>query len=162
MLTASQTYFAAPAQVQINLTTAADGVVRPQSILTVLKAAITAQLQGTTFVNLTENQTTHQLTFLANSIGQPFDNVAYLYIGQKLAQANKLQDTTLFALLFQGIPNSLDAALASLPEAGIDDAFDAQVLSGVLAHTDAALNTALTAALAPMSSPSSYAATQAS
>lgn len=162
VLAASQTIFYAAAEVEIDLTTAPDRVVRVPSFLTKLQAEVTAQLGSTPLAGLTENTTTHELTFLANSIGESFDNVACLYIAHKLGLANGLQDVTLFGIFYQGIPASLDAALASLPNAGIDDTFDAQVLSGVLAHSDSALGQALTSAIAANVIPASYAAAQAS
>jgi len=162
MIAQSMTYFAAPAQVQINFTTAADGVVRPPSLFTKLTQAAATQLGGIALTSLTENSTTHELQFLASAIGAPFDDVAYLYIAETLAAQNKMQPQTFFGIFYEGIPASLDAALNNLPSSGIDSTFAAQALSGVLAHDDGSLSAVLTDATNANILPASYAAAQAS
>ncbi len=77
-----------------------------------------------------------------------------------MASANKLHDETLFGLFANGVPPNLDAALADLPDAGIDSTFCDQVLSGVLAQSRASLGKMLSAAEAANVLPASYAAIQ--
>ena len=153
----SATMFAAPAQVQINLTTAASGVALPPSTFTQLTNSIAAQLHDTPLASLKENKDVQELTFLANAVGTPFDNVAYLFIATVLGAKNKIQATT-FGLFYEGIPASLDAALSALPDAGIDDAFASQVLTGVLGHSHDSLAQVLTSAVTANILPASYAA----
>ena len=69
VIAASATVFAAAAQIQINLTTAASGVVRKPSVFTNLEAAVAAQLQGTPLSDLKENKDLHELHFLASAAG---------------------------------------------------------------------------------------------
>ena len=64
-----------------------------------------------------------EVTFVANAMGAPFDDVAHLYLARRMAAPNKLNELALYGIFSQGIPAPLDAALADLPEAGIDDAF---------------------------------------
>ena len=156
----SPTVFTAAAQVQIDLTTAASGVVGSPSIFTKIETAVAAQLPDTPLSDLKENKDTHELQFLANAIGVPFDDVAYLFIAHALGTKNGIRDATFFGIFYQGVPASLDAALASLPDAGIDDTFTAQVLSGVLAHSRGSLSQTLTAAVNANILPASYAAAQ--
>jgi len=156
----SATVFAAAAQVVIDLTTAPSGVIRPLSIATNLSSAVTAQLQGVALGDLKENKDTHELQFLANSLEAPFEQVAYLYLANVLATKNKLQEATFLGIFYHGIPAALDAALLALPDAGMDDAFTAQVLTGVVSHSREALSEALTDAVAANILPASYAATQ--
>jgi hypothetical protein len=156
----SRTVYAAAATVQIDFTTAASGIVRSPSIFATLGSNVAAQLKGTPLDGLKENKDTHELRFLANAIRAQFNDVAYLFIARVLAKQNSLRDATLFGIFRQGIPASLDAALASLPDAGIDSAFVAQALSGVLAHSRASLALALTAAVSANVLPASYASTQ--
>src|SRR5450755_212441 len=153
----SEVVFAAPADVQINLTTAPDGVVRVPSVHSTLLAGVTSQLQGVPFPTLKQDKDNRELAFVASAAGTAFDDVAKLYISTRLAAPNKLSDATLFGILSQGIPAPLGAALASLPDAGIDDAFLGQVLTGVLAHSRSTLSGALSAALAANVLPASYA-----
>jgi hypothetical protein len=160
LIAESVTVFAAAAQIQINFTTAANGVLRPPSTFTTISAAVAEQLQGIPLSDLKENKDTHELQFLASAADLSFDDVAYVFIALALGTENKIQDGTFFGIFYQGVPASLDAALASLPDAGIDDAFTAQVLSGVLAHSRAALSQTLTAAVSANVLPASYAATQ--
>jgi Tc toxin complex TcA C-terminal TcB-binding domain/Neuraminidase-like domain/Putative peptidoglycan binding domain/Salmonella virulence plasmid 28.1kDa A protein len=160
VIATSATYPAAPTEVEINLTTATDGVVRSPSSFTTISAAVAGQLQGVPLTDLHENKDTHELQFLASAASLTFDDVAYLYIAESLASKNQIALTTLFGLFHQGIPASLDAALSSLPDAGIDDTFMAQVLSGVLAQSRSSLNEALTPAVNRNVLPASYAATQ--
>jgi hypothetical protein len=143
----SATVFAAPPQTVIDFTTAPDGVIRQPSQYTKLQAAVNAGLQGISLLDLQENSTTHELTFLANSIGVPFGQVAYLYIADQLAQQNGLLPQTLYGLFAEGTPATLNAALADLPDTGIDTAFTTQVFTLVLGRMRATLDAALTAAV---------------
>lgn len=151
---------AAPAQIQIDLTTAADKVVRALSFFTTLNSAIAAQLQDIPLNDLKENKDTHELQFLASAAGVRFDDVAYLFIAHMLGTKNNVCDATFFGIFYQGVPASLDTALAGLPDAGIGDTFTAQVLSGVLAHSRSMLSQVLTAAVNANVLPASYAAAQ--
>ncbi len=161
VLAQSATQFAA-ATVEIDLTTAKDGVVRTPSFFTTLEAQVAAQLQGTPLQDLKQNQDEQDLQFLASSIGAQFNDVAYLFIAHVLGQQEHLQDATLFGIFYQGIPPSLEAALGNLPDSGIDATFMAQVLSSVLTHSDALLAQALTTAVSANVLPASYAGVQAS
>ena len=161
-LATSATVFAAPPQTVIDFTTAPDGVIRQPSQYTKLLAAVTTALHGTSLLDLEENSTTHELTFLANSISVPFSQVAYLYIAYELTQKNGLLPQTLYGLLVEGTPATLDAALADLPDAGIDAAFTTQVFASVLGHIRATLDAALTAAVNADVLPASYANSQSS
>ena len=114
----------------------------------------------TPLVELKQNKDDGEIAFVAKSTGAPFNDVARLYIARRLAPPNKLDELTLYGILSQGIPPPLDTALGQLPDAGIDDAFLAQVLTGVLAHSNTALAQALDAALAGNVLPASYAAKQ--
>ena len=156
----SPTVFAAAAKVQITLTTAASGIVRPTSIFTNIETAVATQLQDTPLSELKENKDNHELQFLASAIGFQFDDVASLFIASVLGTKNKIRAATFFGIFYQGVPASLDAALASLPDAGIDDSFTAQVLTGVLAHSHDSLSQVLTASVNANMLPASYAATQ--
>ncbi len=156
----SATMFAAAAEVEIDLTTAKDGVVRQPSQLTLLQVKVAAQLGRTSLQDLQENKSAHDLQFLANSINASFYDVAYLFIGHKLALQYQLQDATLFGVFYEGIPAPLDAALSNLPDAGIDAVFITQAMSGVLTHSRASLSGALTAAVTANIIPASYAAMQ--
>jgi hypothetical protein len=156
----SATVFKAPAQATINLTTAPSGIVASPSTFTNLQKAVAAQLQGIPLSDLKENKDTHELQFLANAIGFPFSDVAYLFIGNSLGSQNGIRPETFFGIFYEGVPPSLDAALANLPDAGIDATFTAQVLSGVLAHSRDSLSQTLTSALAANVLPASYSAAQ--
>jgi hypothetical protein len=156
----SATVFAAAAQVVIDLTTAPSGIVRPLSTVTNLTSVVTAQLQGVALGDLKENKDTHEIQFLANSLESSFEDVAYLYLANVLGTKNRIQEATFLGIFYHGIPPALDAALLALPDAGIDDAFTTQVLTGVLSHSRAALSEALTDAVAANILPASYAATQ--
>jgi hypothetical protein len=156
----SPVIFAAAATVKINFTTAADGIVRSPSIFTALQAKVLAQLHGTALEDLKENKDTHELRFLASAVGAQFSDVTYLFIAHVLAKQNKLRDETLFGIFEQGVPASLNAALANLPDAGIDSAFTSQVLSGVLSHSRVSLGQTLTAAVNANIVPASYAVSQ--
>jgi Tc toxin complex TcA C-terminal TcB-binding domain/Neuraminidase-like domain/Ubiquitin-activating enzyme E1 FCCH domain/Salmonella virulence plasmid 28.1kDa A protein len=160
LIAQSPTNFAAPATAEIDFTTAANGIVVEPSIYTTLEAEVVKQLAGVAFGELSENKDAHDIQFLASSIGASFDDVAYLFIGLKLGIQYWIRDATFFGIFFQGIPASLNAALASLPDSGIDDTFTAQVLTGVLAHSRDALSQALTAAVSSNVLPASYAAVQ--
>jgi hypothetical protein len=85
----SATVFAAPATVQINFTTAADGVVRSPSIFTTISASVATQLQDTPLGDLKEDKNTHELQFLSNSISFSFDDVAYLFMGHTLGAKSR-------------------------------------------------------------------------
>jgi hypothetical protein len=158
----SSTYFAAPAQIQINFTTAADGMVRTPSIYTTLSTGVAEQLRGIPLSSLEENSDTHELQFLASALAVNFDEVAYLYIAQALGTQNGIRTETFFGILSEGLPASLGAALANLPDSGIDDTFTAQVLSGILGQSDDSLNLVLTDAISANVLPFSYGAAQAS
>jgi hypothetical protein len=152
--------FAAPATVEIDLTTAPDGIVRQPSAYTLLLAAVDAQLHDTPLQDLKENKDTHELRFLASASGQTFADVARLYIARRIALQNALNEATPFGLFSEQLPASLTAALGNLPDAGIDDTFIAQVLAGVLAQSRATLAKALGVALAGNVLPASYAPQQ--
>jgi hypothetical protein len=156
----SATVFAAAAQLEIDLTTAKNGVVRSLSVFANLLAKVTAQLQGTSLADLKENQQVHEIRFVASSIGTSFANVAYLFMAHVLGTQNKLRDETLFGIFYEGIPASLAVALTNLPDAGIDDTFMSQVLTSVLAHLRDSLAAALTTAVDNNVLPASYAAVQ--
>jgi peptidoglycan hydrolase-like protein with peptidoglycan-binding domain len=157
----SATVFTAPAEATINLSTAPGGVVRNPSILTTLSASVTAQLQDIPLSSLKENKDTHELRFLASAAGAQFDDVAYLYIANILGTKYKIQPSTFFGLLHEGVPASLDATLRSLPDTGIDDALTSQVMSGILAQSHNSLLQALNATVAANVLPTSYAGAQA-
>ena len=156
----SATIFAAPAQLEVNLTTASDGVIRPPSRFTTLSASVTAALGGTPLQDLKENKDKRELTFLAKELDLGFADVASLFIAHVLGAANKLRDETLFGLFAKGTPVSLASALKDLPDAGIDNAFTAQVLNGVLAQPRSSLERTLSAAVASNILPASYAGMQ--
>ena len=158
----SVTYFAVPPEMQIGFTTAADGVVRTPSIYTRLSAAVAGQLHRIKLTSLKENSQVHELQFLANAVGTDFNKIAYLYIAQVLGEQHGIRDETFFGIFYEGVPASLRAALANLPDAGIDDTFTAQVLSGILTQSHGSLNQVLTAATASNVLPASYGSVQAS
>jgi hypothetical protein len=160
VIATSQVSFAAPPVVEIDLTTAKDGVVRTPSTYTTLVGLVTAALEGMPLAQLIENKQTHQLSFLAKSIARPFNDVAYLYMAALLGSKESLRDETLFGIFEEGIPASLDAALANLPDAGIDASFISQVMAGVLGQSRATLSAALTTAVGANVLPASYADTQ--
>ena len=154
-------FFAAAANVEIDVTTAPNGVVPTPSAYTLLSGRIANQLLKTPLTDLKENKDNHELDFVANAVAAPFTDVAHLYISRRLATPNKLGELTLFGIFSQGIPAPLDAALADLPDAGIDDAFIAQTLAGVLAHSSPSLARALSVALAANVLPATFATQQA-
>ena len=156
----SAVFFAAAVSVQIDLTTAKSGIVPTLSAHAVLSNQVAGLLLKTPLTDLKQGQGLDELGFVASAIGASFAAVSSLYLAQRIAGANKLNEATLYGLFSLGIPAPLDAALADLPEAGIDDAFNAQVLAGVLAHSRSALALALTSALAANVLPASYAALQ--
>jgi hypothetical protein len=160
VIATSATVFAAPAQVKIDLTTAVDGVVRAPSQFATLQSTVTSALADVALASLQENKNQHDIAFVAQATGSTFANVAYLYIAHVLATKNKLRDETLFGLLVNGTPPNLSAALANLPDAGIDDAFTTQVMNGVLAQSRTALDKTLSGAVAANGLPASYAAVQ--
>lgn len=161
----SAVVFAAPPVLEIDLTTALDGVVRSPSRFTSLSAEIAAVLGATPLQDLKEDSDHHELRFLASSLGAPFIDVAYLFLARVIARViaapHKLREDTLYGLFGQGIPASLDAALTALPDAGLDAAFQTQVFAGVLAHERGALQHALDASLAGNLIPASYSSAEA-
>jgi hypothetical protein len=157
VLAQSSTVFNAPAEAEIDFTTAADGVIRVPSTFTKIANAVSAHLQEEPLSGLRENKDTHELQFLASSTEVPFNHIAFRFIAAALAARNGLKDATLFGLFTQSIPPALNAALVSLPDAGIDDAFIGQVFSGVLAHSRSVLSQALTSAVKADVLPASYA-----
>ncbi|MEP6862940.1 MAG: neuraminidase-like domain-containing protein [Deltaproteobacteria bacterium] len=152
----SAVVFSAPAVIAIDLTTASDGVVRSPSRFTSLSAQIVTALGTTPLAELKEDSAHHELRFLASSIGAPFADVAYLFLARVLATSHKLRDDALYGIFCQGIPASLDAALATLPEAGLDAAFQTQVLSAVLGHARGALQQTLLASVAANLIPATF------
>lgn len=156
----SAVIFAAAADVTIDLSSASDGIVRAPSAYSVLSQQVTTQLQGTPLPELQENSKLREVNFVANASGVSFTDVAHLHIAQRLALKNKLSDATLFGLFTQGLPPSLQSALLDLPDAGIDDTFTAQVLTGVLGISRSTLDAALTTAIATNVLPASFAAQQ--
>ncbi|MEO6973162.1 MAG: neuraminidase-like domain-containing protein [Rhodoferax sp.] len=156
----SAVLFSADADVEIDLTTAPGGIVPTPAAYTVLSGAVAKQLLKTPLPDLTQDKDSQEVTFVANAVGASFDDVAHLYLASRMAAPNKLSELTLYGIFSQGIPAPLDAALADLPDAGIDAAFVAQVLTGVLAHASATLAGALGAALAANVLPASYATQQ--
>ncbi|HEY6464255.1 MAG TPA: peptidoglycan-binding domain-containing protein, partial [Polyangiaceae bacterium] len=152
--------FAAATQVQIDFTTARDGVVRSPSTFVTLQAEVTAQLHGMPLADLEQNAKINDIRFVASSIGASFASAAYLFMAHVLGAKNALRDETLFGIFSEGIPASLAPALSSLPENGIDDAFMAQAMAGVLAHSRDILSQALTTAVVADVLPASYADTQ--
>ena len=160
VIATSPTSFAAPAQVVIDFTTGKDGVVRSPSTFTTLQAKVLAQLGNTPLSDLKENKDTHEISFVASSIGEPFSQVAYLFMAHVLGAKNALRDETLFGIFYEGIPVALGPAFGDLPDAGIDDAFMSQAFSGVLSHSRDSLGQALTTAVAGDVLPASYADTQ--
>jgi hypothetical protein len=156
----SATVFAAPAEVEINFSTAPGGAVPNPSVFTKLSTSVATQLQDIPLSSLKENKDSHELRFLANTVGASFEDVAYLYIATILGATYKIQEATFFGIFYEGVPASLDTALASLPDAGIDDTFAAQVLSGVLAHSHNPLSQVLNTAVTANVLPASYASKQ--
>jgi len=156
----SSTVFHAPAEVEIDFTTAADGAIRVPSTFTKIEKAVGAHLQEEPLDELRENKETHELQFLANATGFPFKQISFRFIAAALGAKNGVKDATLFGLFSQGIPPALSAALISLPDTGIDDAFTGQVLNAVLAHSRAVLSQALTSAVKANVLPASFAKSQ--
>ena len=156
----STTLFAALAEAEIDFTTAPDGIVRTPSTMTTMEASISAQLPDTPLTDLKQNKDTHELQFLANATGFDFPKVGYLYVARSLGTKHGVRPATFFGLFHQAVPAQLNAALNSLPDGGIDDAFTGQVLSGILAHSRSILGQALTAAVKANIIPASYAAVQ--
>ena len=156
VIATSSTAFSAPAQAQITLSTAKDGVVRTPSAFTHLQSQVTAQLHGTPLGDLKENKDAHEIRFVAKSSGMPFTTVADLFMAHVIGTKHGLRDETLFGLFYARIPASLGPTLNNLPEAGIDDAFMSQVLSGVLAYSRNLLSHALTTAVTDNVLPASY------
>lgn len=154
----SEVRFAAEADVEINLTTAPGGRMPTPSAYTLLNGKVASQLLQTPLTDLKQDKDNRELDFVAKSGDVSFSDVAHLYIAQRLAAPNRLDDLTLYGIFSQGVPAPLDTALADLPDAGLDDAFAVQVLDGVLAHSNASLAHALDAALAANALPATFAA----
>ena len=148
VIASSETVFGVRALVQIDLTTAKDGVVRSPSRITTLSAKIAAQLHATHLEDLKQDKDHQELQFLARSLGTSFGDVAYLYLARVIGRAHDVRETTLFGIFNEGVPASLDSALTALPDGGLDAAFQRQVLAGVLAHERGALQRALEASVA--------------
>jgi hypothetical protein len=157
----SPVFFAAAADLEIDITTAKSSVMPTPSAHAVLSGSIATQLLETPLQNLKQDKDNQALDFVAKATGAAFADVARLYLARRIAAPNKLNELTLYGIFSQGIPAPLDAALAELPDAGIDDAFTKQVLAGVLAHSTPSLSRALTAALAANVLPATYASQQA-
>ncbi|WP_219909860.1 hypothetical protein, partial [Trinickia symbiotica] len=83
---------AAPARVQLDLTTAPSGIVRPLSTFDTLTAAVEVQLEGTALIELS----TDELRFVANAVGDKFERIAYLRIAAALREENDIRAQTLF------------------------------------------------------------------
>lgn len=153
--------FNAKASVEINLTTARSGGIPMPSAYALLNGRVERQLLKIPLTDLKQNKGAQELTFVAKASGAEFADVARLYLAQRLAAPSGLSDLTLYGLFSQGIPAPLGTALASLPDAGIDDAFMAQVLAGVLAESSTSLAQWLGAAVAANVLPATYEAKQA-
>ncbi len=152
----SPTHFAAPAIIEVDLTSAPDGIVRPPSVFTRLNAQIATQLRDTPLQSLKENSDSHDIQFLAQAAGLRFHTTSSLYIASSLAHDNGLMPETIYGILRQGIPSSLNAALTRLPEAGMDATFMSQVLTAILSHSRNSLSRALSASLHSNAIPQSY------
>ena len=150
--------FAAPTAIEIDLTTAADGVARQPSRLVTVQTKVGAQLHGAALESLQENKQTHDISFVASSASVPFTDVANLYIARRLSVANSLAEATLFGLFAQGVPATLRGALLNLPDAGIDETFTTKVMRGVLAQNRDQLTGALNSAMSANVIPASYGA----
>ncbi|HEY6923167.1 MAG TPA: hypothetical protein VI653_06860, partial [Steroidobacteraceae bacterium] len=157
----SAVLFAAPVEAEIDLTTAASGIVLTPSSYTVLNGKVANQLLKTPLTDLKQDKNNQELDFVAKATGATLAAVAHLYLARRMATPNKLNELTLYGIFSQGIPAPLDVALADLPDAGIDDAFVAQILAGLLAHSHSSLANALSSAIAANVLPASYAAKQA-
>ena len=154
----SDVFFAAQADVEISLTTAPGGKVPTPSAYRLLGTKVAGQLLQTPLGDLKQDKDTRELDFVARASNASFADIAHLHIAQRLAMQNRLDELTLYGIFSQGIPTPLDTALTDLPDAGIDEAFVAQVLDGVLAHSNASLAQALDAALAANVLPATFAA----
>lgn len=155
----STVVFAAAQQIEIDFTTAANGIVVKPSILTTLRQSVTTQLKKVPLNTLKQNKDANELQFLASAIKVPFDDAAYLFMATVLGAKYKLAEATLFGIFYQGIPSSLEAALSSLPDNGIDDSFMEQAFAGVLAHSRDTLEQALEESASANVLPASYTAT---
>jgi len=122
----SAVLFSAEADVEIDLTTAPSGIVPTPSAYTVLSGEISKQLLKTPLRGLKQDKDSQEVSFVANAMGAFFNDEAHLYLARRMAAPNKLNELTLYGNFSQGIPAPLDAALADLPKAGIDDAFIAR------------------------------------
>ncbi|MEM5404426.1 neuraminidase-like domain-containing protein [Paraburkholderia unamae] len=161
VIAASQPAFQAGNDIEIDLTTAADGVVRTLSQYAALLASVNAALWGISLFDLKENKESHELTFLAKEIGVTFNQVAYLYLAQALAKQNDLRPETFFGLFAQRTPPNLSSALGKLPDAGIDTGFETQVFNAVLNVAPTTLAKTLSSAVTANILPASYATLEA-
>jgi hypothetical protein len=157
VIAASQPVFRADADIEVDLTTAKDGVVRAPSQFTSLTSSVKSALKDESLLDLKENKETHELSFLAQQIGVTFNQLADLYIAESLARDKDLRPETLFGVFIRGTPPNLQSALNNLPDAGIDGAFIAQVFKSVLNVRSATLGNTLTAAVTANVLPASYA-----
>src|ERR1035438_6658617 len=71
VIATSPVSFAAAAQIEIDLTTAKDGVVRSLSSFTQLRTKVTAQLHAVPLGDLKENKDSHDIRFVASATGVP-------------------------------------------------------------------------------------------
>lgn len=156
VLAQSATVFAAPALVEIDLTTATDRIVRMPSRFTSVTARVAAHLHETPLEDLKEDKDHHELSFLARAAGASFSDVAYLYLARILGKRHEVRPDTLFGLFYEGIPAALDAALAEPADSGLDETFATQVFAGVLSHERGALQKALAASVTGNIIPASY------
>src|SRR6266700_1239242 len=95
-LAQSVTVFAAAAEVDLDLTTARDGIVRRPSQFSTLLARVSSELHNTSLTDVAENKDRHDLAFLADATGSAFNDIAYLYIARVLGAQQGLRDETLF------------------------------------------------------------------
>ena len=98
LIAESATMFAAPAQLEIDLTTAKDGVVRAPSRFTSVQSRIAAELHDVRLEDLKQDKDHHDLEFLASSIASRFDEVAYAFLARVLGLRHELRDETLFGI----------------------------------------------------------------
>ena len=156
VIASSGTQFAAAARLEIAITTAANGVVRTPSKLTKLKTAVRIQLgSDLPLTSLEENSEFHELQFLASAAQLTFSEVAQLYIAEELSAQHGIRTETLFGLFAEAVPAPLGAALEPPQRPAFYEGFRAQVLSGVLAASDEALQRALANAVSDITLPAS-------
>ena len=157
MLAQSPTLFRAAASVDdLDLTSAADGVMRNPSRLSVLRAAVIGELGDTPLESLKQDKDHGDLNFLAQATDWQFNYVASLYMARILAPTMELDETTLFALFSQGLPPALSRGLAQLPEAGIDETFMTHVKNGLVPLSHGVMEQSLQTAVKANAVPASY------